>query len=93
MKILIAGDFKEHENTNFSIDKFSERIRIYDYFMMNFEAPIINEGKIKPIPKAGPCSNNVQSFMPMSLNSKLEYFYSCFLLRIYLKSKSRADEI
>lgn len=54
MKILIAGDLKVNKNSNFSIDKLSEKININDYLLFNLEAPIINEDKMEPIPKNGP---------------------------------------
>lgn len=54
MKILIAGDLKVRKNSNFSIDKLSEKIDINDYFLFNLEAPIINGDKLEPIPKTGP---------------------------------------
>lgn len=54
MKILIAGDFKVKKNSNFSIDNISERIDAGDYFLFNLEAPIVEENKIKAIPKNGP---------------------------------------
>lgn len=54
MKILIAGDLKVNKNSNFSIDKLSERINNNDYILFNLEAPIINGSKMEPIPKNGP---------------------------------------
>ncbi|PHS36978.1 MAG: hypothetical protein COB07_11670 [Sulfurovum sp.] len=54
MKILIAGDLRVGEKSNFSIDNINDKINANDYFLFNLESPIVNKAKVEPIPKNGP---------------------------------------
>jgi len=67
MKILCGGDIYVHKNSIFSIEDIQEKVDEHQYFLLNLEAPLIDEIKFKPSLKGGPnLSMNFNALKPIS---------------------------
>ena len=75
MNILCGGDVYIHKKSIFSIEDIEAIIDKHEYFLLNLEAPLVNENQCRPSLKGGP-----NLFMNLNALAPLSKFYNKLIL-------------